>query len=140
MTFALMAGCAQFAVCTNIFITYVSRLFVFRKLTPLGRFPSSETDDLAVSHEILRLVCTPKLRYCVHKTAPLIPILSQLNLIGILTLYSFKNCFNNEFAFMLNCLMWSHLLGLSDKFMYGFLIAPVVLHVSPISYSLSSSP
>lgn len=49
---------------------------------------SSDVNNSAASHEILRVLWNGELHYCVHNTLPLVPALRQINLVYTLPLRS----------------------------------------------------
>jgi hypothetical protein len=53
---------------------------------------SREADSLSASQEIPCLLLNPKVHYCAHKSLPLALILSQMNVVHILTPYFFTLC------------------------------------------------
>jgi hypothetical protein len=56
--------------------------------------PSWESDSHSVNQEISPVLWNPKVHYHVHKNPPVDSILSQMNLVYILTPYFFKINFN----------------------------------------------
>jgi hypothetical protein len=56
--------------------------------------PSWEANRIIANEEIPRLLWSPKVDYCVHKSSPPVPILSQMNPIHILQSYFPKIHFN----------------------------------------------
>jgi len=56
--------------------------------------PSWDADSLSASQEIPLVLCNPKVHYSVHNRPPLVPVLSQMNPVHILSLY-FYNIHSN---------------------------------------------
>jgi hypothetical protein len=54
----------------------------------------SEDNSRSASQEIACLLQKPKLYYHIHKSLPLLPILSQMNPVHTLISYIYKNEFN----------------------------------------------
>ena len=50
-----------------------------RPYLPVEQSPSSEADSFSANQEILRILWNPKVHYCVYKSAPPAPILSQFD-------------------------------------------------------------
>jgi len=56
----------------------------------MERSPSSETTSFSSSQEILRISNKPNVDYLLHKSQPLVPILSQFNPISVTTTFFLK--------------------------------------------------
>jgi len=52
--------------------------------------PSWQSNIRSACQEIIRLIWNPKVHYHVHKGTPLVPVLSQMNPVHILSIYFFK--------------------------------------------------
>jgi hypothetical protein len=77
-----------------------------------------------------------KVHYRVHKTPPLVPILSQMHLDHNFTPYSPRIQFNINLHLRLNHPSGLFPSSFPTKTLYAFIISPCVLNVSPISSSL----
>jgi len=101
--------------------------------------PSWEANSRAATQEIPLLLWNPKVHYRVHRSLPLVPILSQMNPIHTFSPY-----------FIHFIMLSSHLRPrlpsdlfpsrFPTKILYSFFIYPCVLHAPPISSSLISTP
>jgi hypothetical protein len=77
--------------------------------------PSSEANSHPASQEISSLLWNPKVHYCVHKSPPLVPILSQVNPDHTFLPYFPKICFDIIFPSMHRSSEWFLLFELSDR-------------------------
>jgi hypothetical protein len=118
----------QCDICTVISCTTD---FIFNKWTqqiitnPMKQSLSWEADSHSASQEIPCLLWIPKLHYRVHKSPPLVSVLSQINLI-----HTFPSCFpkiHSNIILPSTSSLPSGLfrLGLPTKIPYAFLISPI---------------
>jgi hypothetical protein len=56
--------------------------------------PSWETANCAATQELPNILRNPKVHHCVHKSPPLVPILSQIDPVHTIPFYLSKNYFN----------------------------------------------
>jgi hypothetical protein len=56
--------------------------------------PSWEADNCAATQEISSILWNPKVHHCVHKSLPLVPILSQIDPVHTIPSCPSKICFN----------------------------------------------
>jgi len=90
-----------------------------------------ETNSSSGSQEISQLLWNLKIHYCVHKSPPLVPILSQMN-----PLHTFPPCFSKiHFNIILPSAPRSSLQVLWTKFHMHFSYLLCVLHAPPTSSS-----
>jgi len=87
------------------------------------------------SQEILRLLCTPKIHYRVHKSPPLVPILSQMYLIHNFPPY-FPEIFSNIILTPPRSSEWSRPFWFSNQ---KFVSTCHLSYAPPFSSSLISS-
>jgi hypothetical protein len=103
-------------------ITFSLLLF----LSSTGHSPCREANIHPASQEIIRLLWIPKVHYRVHKSRPLVPILSQMNLVYSLPIYLFKIP-SNKVLFYDLCLALPSgpfLSGFPTKILHVFVISP----------------
>jgi hypothetical protein len=99
--------------------------------------PLWEANSHSASQEIARLLCKPKVYYRVHKSPPLVSILSKMN-----TVHNIPPCFpkihsNIILPSMPRSYEWSLLFRISSHNIIS--MSPYVLHAPPISSSLTWS-
>jgi hypothetical protein len=74
--------------------------------------PSWEANNCSAGQEIPCLLWNPEVHFCVHRSPPVVPILSQINLMPAFPLYLFKIHSN----ILLLSMLWSSQWSLSFRF------------------------
>jgi hypothetical protein len=100
--------------------------------------PSQEAASCAATQEFPDILWNLKIYYNVHKSPPMVRIMSQINQVNTTPSYLSKIHFNiiHLYLGLPSGLFPS---GFSIKILYPFLFSPFVLHALPISSSLTFS-
>jgi hypothetical protein len=101
--------------------------------------PSQEPASDAVTQELPNILWNPKVHYRVHKSLPLISILSQINPVHTTPFYLSKIQFNITHQRSLGLPTGLFPSGFHTNILYAFLFSPFVLHALLISSSLTWS-
>jgi hypothetical protein len=129
--------------CFSTSNTKVKRIFRYDSVRKLLDTPSYtlinftkqstswEADSRLICQEIPYLLWNAKVHYHVHKNPPMVPILSQMNLVHILTPYVFKVHFSIILPSMLSSPKQIFLSGILRVCVYLSSLS-CVLHVPPI--------
>jgi hypothetical protein len=98
--------------------------------------PSWETANCAATQELPTILCNPKVQYRVHKSPPVVPIVSHIDPVHTIPSYLFRIYFN----IIHPPTSWSSYLfpsGCPTNILYGFRFPPFMLHALPILSSLT---
>jgi hypothetical protein len=100
--------------------------------------PSWEAASCAATQELLSILWNPKVHYRVHKSPPLVPILSHIDPVHTIPSYlrSILVLFTHLRLGLPSGLFSS---GFPTNILYAFHFSPFVLHALPISSSLTWS-
>jgi len=95
--------------------------------------PSWESNSHSANQEISTLQWNLKIRYCIHYSPPLVPVLSYMNPVHTLPTYFSKIHTNIIFLSTFMSSNWSSLQVSQPKIYIHFSSPPWILHIPPIS-------
>jgi len=98
--------------------------------------PSWDANRSSASPEIPQIVWNLKAHYCIHTSPPLVPMLSQMNLVHTIPSYFCNNGFNIIPQFTPKSYKWSPAFRFPHHNHVNFSSPSCVLHNAPTSYSL----
>jgi hypothetical protein len=102
--------------------------------------PSWEAANCAATQELPSLLWNPKVHYRLHKSPPLVPILSQIDPIHTIPSHPISLRSISILSTHLRLGLPSGLFpGFPTNILYAFFFSPFVLHALPISSSLTWS-
>jgi hypothetical protein len=99
---------------------------------------SREATSCAATQELPSILCNPKVYYRVHKSPPLVSILSQINRVHTTPSYRSKTHFNIVHHLRSGLPSGLFPSGFPTNILYAFFFSsPFILHALPISSSLT---